>query len=123
MKAKILIVDDKEEFRRLTKTILNSKYEVESADSGITALSLLQTGYFPDIIISDIMMPGLGGSDFLEQLKSSGAFRNIPVIMLSSIDKSDEKIRHLKLGARDYLEKPYNPAELLARIESILINK
>jgi two-component system chemotaxis response regulator CheY len=123
MKKKVLIVDDRGEFRKLTKTILSSRYEVESAEDGISALSLLQSGYMPDVIISDILMPGLGGSDFLEQLKSSGAFKDIPVIMLSSLDKSEIKAKHLNMGAHDYMEKPYNPTELLARVENILKNK
>lgn len=122
MKKKILVIDDKDEFRRLTKTILLSKYDVESAENGINALSILQTGYFPDLIICDLMMPVLGGKDFLEQIKNSGAFKDIPVIILSSIDKSDEKIKLINLGANDYLEKPYNPAELMARIENIFKN-
>jgi len=120
MKKKILIVDDKTEFRRLTKTILQSKYEVESAENGLEALSVLKNGYIPDLIVSDLMMPELGGKEFLEQVKSSGAYKNIPVIILSSIDKSEEKIKLINLGANDYLEKPYNPAELLARIENLL---
>jgi DNA-binding response OmpR family regulator len=123
MKKKILIVDDKSEFRRLTKTILQPQYEVESAENGIDALSILQNGYYPDLIVCDLLMPVLGGKDFLEQLKSSGLFKDIPVIILSSIDKSDEKIKLIKLGASDYLEKPYNPAELLVRIENILKSK
>jgi len=52
-------------------------------------------------------------------LKNSGAFKDIPVIILSSIDKSEEKIKLINMGASDYLEKPYNPAELMARIENI----
>jgi len=119
MKKKILIIDDKDEFRRLTKTILLSKYDVESSENGINALSLLQGGYKPDLIICDLLMPVLGGKEFLEQLKNSGAFKDIPVIILSSIDKSEEKIKLINMGASDYLEKPYNPAELMARIESI----
>ena len=120
MNKKILIVDDKNEFRRLTKTILETKFEVESAENGIDALAKLQGGYLPDLIVTDLLMPVLGGKDLVEQLKSSGAWKNIPIIVLSSIDKSDEKIKLIKLGATDYLEKPYNPAELLARIENIL---
>jgi DNA-binding response OmpR family regulator len=123
MKKKILIIDDKTEFRRLTKSVLISKYDVEGSENGIEALSLLQSGYRPDLIVCDLMMPVLGGKDFVEQLKSSGAFKDIPVIILSSIDKSDEKIKLINLGASDYLEKPYNPAELLARIENLLKNK
>jgi len=120
MKKKILIIDDKSEFRRLTKAILVNKYDVESAENGLEALSLLQNGLMPDLIVCDLMMPELGGKGFVEQLKSSGAFKNIPVIILSSIDKNEEKIQLINLGANDYLEKPYNPAELLARIENLL---
>jgi len=120
MKKKILIVDDKAEFRRLTKTILSSSYQVESAENGVEALSLLQNGYMPDLIVSDLMMPVLGGKDFVEQLKASGAFKHIPIIILSSIDKTDEKIKLIKMGADDYLEKPYNPNELMVRIEKLL---
>ena len=71
MKRKILVIDDKQEFRRLTKTILLSKYDVEAAENGIHALSILQGGYLPDLIISDLMMPVLDGKDFLEQIKLS----------------------------------------------------
>jgi len=120
MKKKILIVDDKTEFRRLTKTILSSVYDVEDAENGIEALALLQNGLMPDLIVSDLLMPVLGGIDLVDQLKSTGAWKDIPVIILSSIDKSDEKIKLIKMGADDYLEKPYNPQELLARIEKLL---
>jgi len=120
MKKKILIVDDKAEFRRLTKTILSNNYQVESAENGVEALSLLQNGYMPDLIVSDLIMPVLGGKDLVDQLKASGAFKHIPVIILSSIDKTDEKIKLIKMGADDYLEKPYNPSELLVRIEKLL---
>ncbi|MBP6609767.1 MAG: response regulator transcription factor [Paludibacter sp.] len=120
MKKKVLIVDDKSEFRRLTKTILSSNYLVESAENGEEAISMLQTGYIPDLIVSDLMMPVMGGKELVAQLKASGAFSSIPIIILSSIDKSDEKIKLIKLGADDYLEKPYNPDELVARIEKLL---
>ena len=120
MKNKILIVDDRNEFRRLTKTILESKFEVEGAENGIDALAMLQSGYLPDLIVTDLLMPVLGGRDLVEQLKISGVWKDIPIIVLSSVDKSDEKIKLIKLGVNDYLEKPYNPAELLARIENIL---
>ncbi|OIP81650.1 MAG: hypothetical protein AUK44_09560 [Porphyromonadaceae bacterium CG2_30_38_12] len=120
MKKKILIVDDKTEFRRLTKTILSSAYLVESAENGQDAINLLQNGFMPDLIVSDLMMPVVGGKDLVDQLKASGAWKNIPIIILSSIDKSDEKIKLIKMGVDDYLEKPYNPQELLARIEKLL---
>jgi DNA-binding response OmpR family regulator len=64
-------------------------------------------------------MPVLGGEGFLEQIKKSGALRNIPLIFLSSIDDKEQREKLLAMGANDYLLKPYNPAELLARIETI----
>lgn len=123
MKKKILVIDDKNEFRRLTKTILLSKYEVEGAEDGMHALSILQNGFYPDLIVCDLLMPVLGGKEFVEQVKSSGAYKDIPIIILSSIDKSDEKIKLINMGVNDYMEKPYNPAELMARIENILKTK
>jgi len=119
MNKKILVLDDKSEFRRLTKAILSNKYDVETAENGLEALSILQSGDIPDLIVSDLMMPILGGEGFLEQIKKSGALRNIPLIFLSSIDDKEQRERLLAMGANDYLLKPYNPAELLACIETI----
>ncbi len=123
MKRKILFVDDRTEFRQLTKSILDSEFEVVGAENGIVALAKLQSGYLPDLIITDLLMPVLDGKDFVEQLKISGVWKDIPIIVLSNVDKSDEKIKLIKLGVNDYLEKPYNPAELIARIENILKTK
>lgn len=120
MKKKVLLVDDKFEFRMLVKIILSEKYEVKTVMNGLQALALLQTGYFPDIIISDLMMPEIGGKAFVEQLKLSGIFNSIPIIILSNVDKSFKKIELIKAGARDYLIKPFNPRELEIRIENIL---
>ena len=119
MNKKILVLDDKSEFRTLTKAILSNKYDVETAENGLEALSILQSGDIPDLIVSDLMMPVLGGVGFLEQIKKSGALRNIPLIFLSSIDDKEQREKLLAMGANDYLLKPYNPAELLARIETI----
>ncbi|HZK69867.1 MAG TPA: response regulator transcription factor [Paludibacter sp.] len=119
MKKKILVLDDKSEFRRLTKAILSNKYDVETAENGLEALSILQGGNIPDLIVSDLMMPVLGGEGFLEQIKKSGALKSIPLIFLSSIDDVEQREKLMQMGANDYLLKPYNPAELLAHIEVI----
>jgi DNA-binding response OmpR family regulator len=123
MKKKVLLLDDKTVFRRLFRIFLNDDYNVESAENGLEALSMMSKGYKPDVIVSDIMMPEMDGIQFLKQLKSSGHLKDIPVIMLSSIDKSLEKVKVLNLGATDYLEKPFNPSELKARIEIQINNK
>lgn len=120
MEKLILVIDDKPEFRKLTKMALSREYKVETAENGLQALAMLQKGVRPDLIVSDLMMPEVNGEEFITQLKSSGTFNDIPVIVLSSIDKSSERARLLKTGAADYMIKPYNPEELLARIGLIL---
>lgn len=120
MKKKVLLVDDKNEFRKLVKIYLAKKFEVETAENGLQALVMLQNGYLPDLIVSDLMMPEIDGLEFVSQLKASGAFKHVPVIMLSSIDKSSKRIELIKAGAADYLNKPFNPEELEIKIETIL---
>lgn len=117
MKKKILVVDDKQELRMLIKLYLSNDYEVETAENGLEALAQMHHGYMPDLILTDMMMPLVGGKELVAQLKSSGMFAKIPVIILSSIDKSTERIAMLRSGAGDYLIKPFNPEELLVRIE------
>ena len=120
MKKKILLVDDKLEFRRLVKIFLSAHYEVNIAESGIHALALMQQGYIPDLIVSDLMMPHGDGKLLVEQVKSNTDYRHIPIVILSSIDQSKQKIELLKLGAGDYMVKPFNPQELEVRIHRLL---
>ncbi|MCF8381294.1 MAG: response regulator transcription factor [Bacteroidales bacterium] len=122
MKNKILLVDDKGEFRTLVKIFLSEKYEVETAEDGLQALKMLQSGYSPNLIVSDLMMPHIDGKTLLGQLNVSAIFNKIPIIILSSIDKSTERIELLKSGAKDFMVKPFNPVELEVRIGMILRN-
>ncbi len=120
MKKKILLIDDSNEFRSLIAIYLSEKYEIAAAENGAMALEKLQNGFIPDIIVSDLMMPEMNGAEMLDQVKISGMFNRIPVIFLSSIDKSSQRIELFKSGAFDYLIKPVNPEELEARIENAL---
>ena len=80
----------------------------------------LYQGNLPDIIIADINMPILNGQDFIAEIKSSGLFANIPLVMLSGVDKSETRISCLEAGADDFMIKPFNPRELEARLNSIM---
>lgn len=122
MKKKILLVDDKQEFLQLTKLFLSRNFEIETAENGLMAIKKLQTGYMPDLIVSDLIMPLVDGKTFVTQISASGIFKKIPVIILSSIEKSSEKIDLLKSGASDYMVKPFNPEELEVRIIRLLKN-
>ncbi len=118
---KILVVDDKTSISNLLVQFLNNQYSVETKEDGMEALIWLQQGNIPDMIITDLQMPNMDGVELIKRLKESGFFKNIPVIVLSSKDSSADKVQCLKLGAEDYIVKPFNPEELLIRIEKILL--
>jgi len=120
MKNKILLVDDKGEFRTILKIILQSKFEVTTAANGLEALALLQRGYIPDLIISDLMMPKIDGITLVQQVNSSDIFKHIPILILSSINEGKNKVELFRIGVADYLEKPFNPDELKVRINRLL---
>ena len=117
---KILVLDDSPEIRMLLDQFLSLFYDVITFENGYDALEWLQKGELPNLILSDIQMPDMNGEEFVTQLKASGFFKDIPVIMLSSLSDSSERVKFLKLGASDYLIKPFNPEELQIRIENCL---
>ncbi len=120
MKKKILIIDDELSIRMLLENYLGKKYEVITKTDGIEGMRYLEAGNMPDLIVADIQMPNMDGFEFLKQLKVSGFFKNIPVIMLSGIESSQERVKCLKMGAEDFIVKPFNPEELALRIENLI---
>lgn len=119
MKKNVLVVDDTQIMRNLIKKFLEKDYEVMLAENGMEAILSMQSGYIPDLIISDIQMPKLDGFEFIEQIKSTGYLKDIPIIMLSSIDDSKSRLKFLKLGVSDYIIKPFNPEELVLKVHNI----
>lgn len=117
---KVLIVDDEATILKLLNHYLSSYYTVTVMPDARQALLWMQEGNVPDVIVADIQMPNMDGDSFLKQIKSSGFFRDIPVIMLSGLENSAERIKFLKLGARDYVVKPFNPEELYLRIKNLI---
>lgn len=111
MKKKILIIDDERSIRLLLDNFLSGEYEVISKADGIEALEWLE-GNLPDLVICDIQMPNLDGYQFLEMLRQRGYTKHTPVIMLSGAESSKERVKCYKLGAQDFLAKPFNPEEL-----------
>lgn len=117
---KILIVEDKASLSRLIVQFLSQSFDVTSRQDGLQALAWLQEGNIPDLIITDLQMPNMDGIELIRRVKESGLFRDIPIVVLSSKDSSTDRINCLKMGAEDYMVKPFNPEELLIRIERIL---
>jgi len=119
-RSKILIVDDDIDTLLLIKMSLEVEdYLVLGASNGFEALELAKTN-IPDVILLDIMMPGMDGYEVCVQLKKDPVKRNITVIMLTAKEDVREKVKGLDIGADDYVTKPFSLNELKARIKSVL---
>jgi len=119
----ILVVDDNEMNRDLLRRRLEQQHlQVMSAADGQQALDMLEQQDF-DMVLLDIMMPGINGYQVLEQIKANKKQRHIPVIMITALDEMDSIIRCIEAGAEDYLPKPFNPVLLKARVNAGLDKK
>lgn len=120
MNKSILIVDDKPEIAKVITIQLSKDYDVHSEGNPIEALAWMHAGNIPDLIISDVNMPEMDGRTFLKHLKASSMFNFIPVIILSSLESSNDRIELLEAGASDFVLKPFNPQELKIRVRNLL---
>ena len=119
-KGTILVVDDIRVLLNLLTNILTANgYQVRSADSGEQAIASI-TASPPDLILLDIFMPGMNGYEVLRWLKAREENRNIPVIILSGATETEQRVDGLKLGAVDFISKPFEEQELLARVQAHL---
>ncbi|MFH1379167.1 MAG: response regulator [bacterium] len=120
MKAKVLIADDDEEIRDLLRFSLeDDEYQVIETRDGQQAWEQIISEK-PDLIILDVMMPKLTGYEVCEKVRSDGNTCLIPVIILTSLTQTKDKITGIKLGADEYLTKPFEPFELTMRVEGLL---
>lgn len=119
----LLVVDDNEINRDLIcRQLQRQGHTVTAAKNGRQALEIIQTRAL-DMVLLDIMMPEMSGYKVLQHLKSSGLYRDIPVIVISALDEMDSVVRCIQMGADDYLLKPFNPVLLKARLRMCLENK
>lgn len=117
MNYKILIAEDDEDIIRLLELYLkNEKYEVLTATNGIDAINIINNNKI-DLAVLDIMMPKLNGYEVTEKIREKS---NIPILILSARNLDSDKILGLDLGADDYIAKPFNPLEVVARIKSLI---
>ncbi|QTA84270.1 Two component system response regulator, GGDEF domain-containing [Desulfonema magnum] len=118
-KSRILIIDDDPRNVKLLMGKLPDKYEIITAYNGEDGLEKTYKE-FPDLILLDIMMPGMDGYEVTGRLKNNPDTRDIPIILITALDGTDDKIRGLNVGADEFLSKPIDTAELQARVQSLL---
>jgi len=118
--ATVLVVDDTPDNLMLMADLLRDRYRVKAANCGETALRVLQSNPLPDLILLDIMMPGLSGHEVARQLQQDPRTRDIPIIFLTALASMENEIQGLELGAVDYITKPISPPLVLARVQTQL---
>jgi len=117
-KARILVVDDDLEIRDLlNKYLTKSGYRVSVAEDGEAMHTHIKTNGYPALILLDIMLPGDDGFVLCQQVRKNS---NVPIIMLTAVSDETDQIIGLEIGADDYIAKPFNPRQLIARIKAVL---
>lgn len=122
-RARILVVDDDPGNLGALRRLLHSSYDVLTAASGARALEIAGGPERPDLILLDVMMPGMNGHAVLERLRDDALTHDIPVIFVTGKDSEEDEAEGLRLGAADYITKPYKPATVLARVATQLALK
>ena len=123
IKEQILIIEDHSALRILMSNFLGKKFKVKTTADGYEALAWMNEGNIPDIIILDINMPKLGGLEFLNNIRISGFFQDIPVLVVSGEKEGKTIEKCLEIGINGYMKKPFNPNDLQTKILTILKNK
>ena len=120
MTARVLVVDDILANVKLLEAKLTAEYfDVMTARSGVEALELVNRS-MPDIILLDVMMPGMDGFEVCERLKSNAQTHHIPIIMVTALDQPQDRVKGLKAGADDFLTKPVSDVALFSRVKSLV---
>ncbi len=116
--TKVLVVEDNANLAfGLTRSLESEGYEVESAEDGLSGFELAKSGN-PDLVVLDLMLPGMDGYTILKKLRAEG--KDVPVLILTARGEEADKVFGFRLGADDYVTKPFSLSELLARVQAIL---
>ena len=123
MNKKILVVEDDPSAARLVGYALEQEgYRVITASDGLEGLTKAQNEH-PDLIVLDVMLPGLDGYDICQQLRQKPETAELPILMLSAKARQEDKDTGFKIGANDYLTKPADPSLIVAKVKALLTGK
>ncbi|GHA87560.1 response regulator transcription factor [Cognatilysobacter bugurensis] len=119
--ARVLMVEDEEDIAFIVRFLLERNgFTVEHMADGRLALERIGSGAAPDLVLMDLMLPYHDGLDLVERLRAQAGWATVPVLMLTAKAREADIVRALELGADDYVTKPFQPEELLARIRRLL---
>jgi len=118
MKKKILAVDDSKAIRFLLQTVFSKNYQVITASDGCSAVNWLTRRNLPDLIIADPNLPDMKEWELIEYLAASGMYGNIPIMVLSALDKKETQQRCKEYGVQQYFLKPFNPLDLVKTVDN-----
>jgi DNA-binding response OmpR family regulator len=117
---KILVVDDDPALLQMIERLLSTIAEVKCATDGLDALTIIQAGYIPDLIVTDVMMPRVDGIKLCQQVKKMPQTADVPVIMLTAKGHPKDVVTGINAGVRYYLTKPFKTAELVSKVKKTL---
>ena len=120
IQKKILLIDDDELHLSVVNNILKARYEIVCTKSGVDAMKLLDQGFFPNLILLDILMPNMDGWETFLKIRSNVFLQEVPIVFFTSVIEAVEKKHAEEIGAADYITKPYKRDDLLKRIENVI---
>jgi CheY-like chemotaxis protein len=120
MKKQILAIDDSKAIRFLLQTVLGREYQVITVPDGYSAMYYLSHRQSPDLIIADPQLPDMENWELIQQLSSSGMYGDIPLIVLSGLDKKETETNCLEYGIVKHFVKPFNPVDLMHAINDLV---
>jgi len=121
MGKRVLVIEDEAHIQKLVKLVLEKNgFEIIQALSGEDGLKELDKDPHPDLVLLDIMMPGIDGMQVLRTMKGTAETKEIPVIMLTALAQENVVLEGVKLGAKGYIRKPFNPKDLVSRVTEVI---
>ena len=120
MKKRILAIDDSKAIRFLLQTLFSKNYQVITAADGCSAINWLSQNDLPDLIIADAQINDMPNWELIDQLKNSGMYGGIPIVVLSALGQSETKEKCEEFGITTYFTKPFNPIDLMDEVSNVI---